>query len=422
MSSDLVRPDYEKAIFSVVPTTIQESLKIDLKEPYNRWVFKETKLKRLFDEADINIILIIDSLCLGVLNGFLKSKWEETGKLTLSSIVPTATANAVGAIYIGLPPEESGLIAMRFYVDEIGNYIDALLGKVSGVGTKDALANVGIKLNHFLWNRSILEKMSSRDDIIYVDLLPSNIRGGLQRFYETGVLTLHYSTELDGFFEIRNVTRKMLQRNFRGIVFMYTGALDAISHKYDYRSNEWMEQLETLNIAIEKLYRNIALISKETGREINLIIVSDHGHITLDKDIEISEDDWKRVASELGIEAYMPSGRFGFIYLEKNVDPENIDLEKLNQLFRNEAYLMRIEEGIKNGFWPALNDEVREKFYERAGDFIVIPKRGIDFYLKKEKEEPIIDDVGNEYRRNRASHGGLTQEEMITPFIISHFP
>ena len=83
---------------------------------------------------------------------------------------------------------------------------------------------------------------------------------------------------------------------------------------------------------------------------------------------------------------------------------------------------MRIEEGIKNGFWPALNDEVREKFYERAGDFIVIPKRGIDFYLKKEKEEPIIDDVGNEYRRNRASHGGLTQEEMITPFIISHFP
>jgi len=75
-----VLPDYDRGLFRVVPTILSESLGVDVSELYGKWVFRERNIKKLFqDDVDVSVVLIIDSLCLAVLEGTLRRLWEETG-------------------------------------------------------------------------------------------------------------------------------------------------------------------------------------------------------------------------------------------------------------------------------------------------------------------------------------------------------
>jgi len=413
-----VLPNYDVGIFRVVPTIIQESLKEDINAPYEEWVFADKNIRKRFSEADLSIVLIIDSLCLERLNGLVRDLWEENGKIILSSVIPSTTANAVGSIYIGMPPEQSGLIAMRFYVKEIGNFVDALLGKVSGVGSKDALASVGVKLSSFLWDKPILSTLGS-ENLLFVDLLPNNIQGGLERFYEENLISLHYSNGLDSVFEIRDIAREMMKKKFRGIIFVYFSDLDTASHKYSYKSWEWKEQLSYINLVIKKLIEILRQLKKETGKNLQLIIMSDHGHEAIEMKINISEEIWTDFFKKQGIEAYMSSGRFAFMYLKQRHKIEDIDIEKIEAFFDHKVDAITIDHAIKTGFWPSLKEDHYDRFLVRAGDIIIIPHDYTDIYLDKRRDEKIIqlEDVGNEYKKLRANHGGLTEREMLTPFI-----
>ncbi len=413
-----VLPDYDRGLFRVVPTILSESLGLDVGEPYSKWVFRERNIKKLFqDDVDVSVVLIIDSLCLVALEGTLRRLWEETGGVILSSVVPSTTGNAVALIYIGLPPEESGLIAMRFYVPEIGNYIDALYGKVSGVGTRDSLASVGVKLSHLLWNRSILSSIE-RSDVLFVDLLPSNIHGGLERFYEENLLSIHFAGGFDCVYEIRDVVREMIKRGYRGIVFAYFAELDNASHKYSYISKEWRGQLDYINMIIDRLLRELEEIRRETGKKIQLNVMADHGHEIIEHDIVVQEEEWLDFAKRHGIAAYMPSGRFGFVYLDNRGDVEDFDVEKLEKFFGRKVDVITIMDAIKMGFWPALREENLDRFLERAGDLVVLPHEKTDIHIERgDKVEIPLENVGNEYRKLRANHGGLTEREMLVPFI-----
>ena len=422
VEKDLVLPKYEIGIFRVLPTLLQTSLKIDIPEPYSEFSFTDKRYTKLFDEADISVIVILDSLCMKNLDGFIRDSWKKLNSPILSSIVPTTTANAIGSIYIGLPPEESGLIAQRFYLSEIGNYIDALSGKVPGVGESDSLGRAGVRLSSLLWKRSILESIASNDFLV-VDLLPKKLSGGLQRFYEEGIFKLHYATELDGAFEVIEVVRKMIDKKLSGLIFVYYPELDTMSHLYGYQDFRWSMQLRRINETLSFLHDQLNNIAKETNKRISMLIISDHGHVNISENLAINEEDWKTIAEEFGLAAYMSSARFAFIYLRTPDAVENIDLERLSEaLFNNKAYIFTIDEAIKMRFWPLLNDENIDLFMSRAGDLVVVYKYGIEAYMQKRSEEPIIDDVGWEYRKNRGSHGGLTEEEMFIPFVIFNLP
>ena len=413
ISLEFYTPNYDIGIFRVLPTLLSESFKIELDYPYSDWILKNREYRSKFQETDLSIFLIIDSLCLDLLEGYLKKLWMESGELTLSSIAPTTTANAVGSIYIGLPPEISGLIAMRFYVPEIGNFVNALHGKVSRQGSRDSLAAVGVKLSSFLWHPSVLDTIGG-DDFVVIDLLPDKIYGGLSRFYEENIIRLHYSTELDTVYEVRDISRKFISHKKRGIIFVYFSELDSIGHKYGKKSLEWKNELSLLNNVVEE----IVSIVKSLGERVNVVILSDHGHVEVRHHVEIDEDDWKKFSSEMGILEYMSSERFGFIYLQE--DTGGIDLEKIENFFDNRVKVLTVEEAIRKNFWPALNEEYLEAFLSRAGDLVLVADKGIELEFKRKNKT--VDDflygLGNEYRKYRGGHGGLTKDEMIIPLIV----
>ena len=415
---DLVLPNYNRAIFSIVPTILSCNLKVDLEEPYSRYTLKDGSLLKHFEESDINIVVIIDSLCEGGLHGFIRDKWLENGQLELSSVVPSTTGNAVGSIYIGLPPEISGLIAMRFYVPEIGNFVNVLYGKAS----EDALFplyTAGVKLSHLLWEKPILDAYADKD-LSFVDLLPNFIRGGLENFYNDNMVTLHFETDNDSVYELRDVVKRFIEKNLRGIIFLYYHHLDSISHKYGYKSSEWHSELENVNRLIKKMTIFMSELSERHGKKINVYVVSDHGHVHIDKIIKIDNSEWEKHLNELGIKAFQQSDRFGFFYTDKGSVEEAIN--NLKGRLGDNAYIFSIEEAIDLGFWPEVKRYNLEKFLQRAGQIVSITKGNTSIRIVGEEDESnIFYDLGHEYRELRGRHGGMTEEEMITPFVPFHF-
>ncbi|MGQ4891254.1 MAG: alkaline phosphatase family protein [Candidatus Njordarchaeia archaeon] len=412
---DITLPDYNKVIFKVVPTIFSECLKIDIDEPYSRYVFREKKLLDCFNEADINLVLIIDSICKKALYGFLFEKWVETGKITLSSVVPSTSGNAVGSIYIGLPPEISGLIAMRFYLPEIGNFINALYGKA----IDDALVPLsaaGVKLSNLLWEKPILD-VYAKDDIVFVDLLPNFIRGGLENFYNGNLVTLHFETDNDSVYEVRGIVERFMEKNLRGIIFLYYHHLDSISHKYGYKSEEWKSELGNLNTLVEKIVTFLSSLVKKYGKNVNIFVVSDHGHIQIDETIRIRNDEWENFARKNGIKSFLQSDRFGFFYVERSDNSSEL-VEKLKSFFGNNAIILGINEAIDLGFWPDVKQYNTDKFLQRAGQIVLVTKGNKSIKVEKEDaKDNIFYNLGNEFRELMGRHGGMTEEEMIVPFI-----
>ncbi len=409
-------PDYEIAIFKVIPTILANSLNLELRDPYDRYVFKDGKYISFFQNCDVNVVLIVDSICLNELDGYLYDRWIESGKLILSSVAPSTTANAVGSIYIGLPPELSGLIASKFYVPEIGNFVDALYGKALGSPSKVSLDLAGVKLESLLWEEPVLSTVNQKN-LYFVDILPNFIRGGLENFYNSNIISFHYDTGLDSVFETRSVVERFLKRGFKGIVFVYFHNLDAISHKYGYISSQWKKELEVVNTLVRLIVKELRELSKRHNSKINIFVLSDHGHVEPKKDFRVDENVWTKLKEDTGITEYLASDRFGFIYL-KNGDKQWVK-DKLKEFFGDHADVMTIDEAIKLKLWPELKSDNIERFLSRAGQIVLIPKKESNIVFEKESKKRIVDDLMGlgEYRDLIGRHGSLTEEEMIVPFI-----
>lgn len=411
-------PDYSIGLFRLLPSIIENSLKMNLDTPYSDWVLRDRKYAKKLDESDYAVILLIDALAVYQLHGKIRELWQESGSLKLNSVIPTSTGNAIASFYIGLPPEFHGVIATKFYLPEIGNFIDALTGKVPGVGFRDALSAVGIRLSSFLWNPPVYHNIP-QDKMVLVDLYPKHLEGGLRHFYEENTLGVPYATLSDMIYSIPEIIKQLHARNRKGIIVSYSADIDSVGHMYgNTRPLELIIRIH--NLIVEELIELLRSTAKELGVKIKLVITSDHGQIDIKKNIKIPEEKLNELQDK-GI-IIQQSGRFAFVYVDKE---EKIDdaRESLVNILGEDADVLTLNEAIRARLWPALTDEKHEAFTARAGQLVILPKKHIDISKERKREkEELLQDVGYYAREFRGSHGGATREEIETPLIILDIP
>lgn len=400
------RPNYDRAVFRLLPTILQRNFLIDLDEPHNNFIFRDKELGSRFDESDITIIMIYDALSIDHLEGKMLDFWKHNGGIYLSSIVPTLTGPAILSINAGLPPELTGFMNTKVYVPEIGNFIDVLRGHV--VGSSITLEDAGVKLRALLWEKPVVDYIP--DDYIIFDLLPWKIAGskGLRAFYGYRSYNIGFENEVDALHIIKCLLKKLEKKKNKSLIIAYFSGIDTIAHNHGINTDAWLDILNTYYWLTE----NVIDAINQIKRRISIYFVSDHGLESINSYVEVSKDRLEGFLDENEIKLFSKSGRFAMIY------GKDIDVQSVENFFNNTVNIIETTKLIRD-FWPLAEEE---KFMERAGDYTVLFDRGVDIVkidVESLSEKPLITDFLVEMRKLKANHGAPTENE-LKAFFASH--
>lgn len=408
---DIYSPDYERGIFRLLPTLLKRSLKKDLPADYEKWVMEDANF---IQETDIVLIVILDALGAEQYKGeFLEELWEKSGKKKLSSVFPSATSNALGSIFLGTPPEENGLVSVRFFVDGIGNFINSLKASVLGKG-ENSLPENGVNPSSFLWKDPLPEKM--RDEIPIVRFLEKQYKGGLSRFFGRKEDMILVGNEIDMFSSAVQAIKEIAENDAQTLQFLYIPLLDTLGHSYGPESQEWKRGANFINREIKRFIENITTIAENYDKDIGLFITADHGMTKIDHIVELEQEKVEDVRHNQYIRGIMQSGRPSFSYLtNKSIKKAK---EKITTAFKDRYTPYEIEE-VADSLWPCLNDNIK-RFKKRIGSIVSLPAPHTEFRTKQERDG-LFSTLGWGRVPFKGSHGGATKEEIEVPLIYSYF-
>lgn len=407
--ADLYPPDYDRGIFRLFPTILARSLKKELPPEYEKWTMKNV----ISRETEVACILIFDALGAKQYKGkFLEKLWQRGGKKKLSSIFPTTTSNGVGSIFLGCPPEEHGLVSVRFFVREIGNFINALKVCVLGRG-EDTLAKEGVDPTAFLWKEPLTNEMA--DKVKVVKFFEKKYEGGLSRFFGRKGKKVLVGNEIDMFSTAVEAVREVASKNLESVMFLYVPLLDMLEHSYGTNTIEWQRGITFLNKEVKRFTKGLKQVSREYNKKIGLFITADHGTEEINNLVELEREELEAVRHNQYIRGIMQSGRTGFSYLTgKSVEKAK---EKIESAFNGNYSPYRIENITE--LWPHLDQNSLDRFKERIGSLILLPNRNTEFTTKR--SGGFLSDLGWGNIPFKGSHGGATKEEMEVPLINSYF-
>jgi predicted AlkP superfamily pyrophosphatase or phosphodiesterase len=218
--------------------------------------------------------------------------------------------------------------------------------------------------------------------------------------HHTGAKAFNYVNSSDLFV----ILRKLLEsENNREIyTYAYWDLLDAISHIYGPSSEEGLAELKSFLYS----YKNEFLdkLKPEVAKETLLIITADHGQSEISEEKTIFASDHPELMNRLWIP---PTGdsRATFLY----VKPEEINEVKdyIERKLKDKLIVLNSDDAIREGLFGFESN--KNKISDRVGDLIMLPYSNYSFgYRHRGSEKDFI---------MKGSHGGLSECEMLVPFI-----
>lgn len=408
MTEKIYAPDYDRGIFRLFPTLLSQSLNVSLPAKYRKWVIEDPEFAH---DCDVVLILIIDALGAKQYKGeLLESLWKQSGKKQLSSVYPSSTSNALGSIFLGAPPEENGLVSVRFFVEGIGNFINSLKASVLGKG-ENSLPQSGVDPTSFLWKAPLIDKVA--DKVTIVKFLEKQYEGGLSRFFGRAGETILFGNEIDMFSTGVKAVREVATKNLKSVLFLYTPLLDAVGHSYGPESPEWRKGVKFINTEMQRFLDGLNHVSEDTDKKIGLFITADHGMTKIDHLIELGREELQDVRHNQYIKGIMRSARAAFAHLTGKTHKKA--KEKIETTFEGKYRPYRIEE-IAGKLWPSLRKV--NAFKNRIGSLALLPASNTEFRTKK--EGGLFSDLGWGRIPFKGSHGGATEEEIEVPLIYTY--
>ena len=402
------RPNYDRAIFSLLPTVFSRNFKIDIEEPYSNFEFRDRSILRFFEESELTILVIYDALGVDQLDGKMLELWKDCGGIVLSSVFPTLTAPAILSVYAGLPPELHGVISQRQYFGEIGNFVDTLRGRADSASC--TLSEAGVDMEKLLWNKPILSVAS--EDIIISELIPLRIarNGGLRDFYAKYTHAVSYTFDIDMLYKLEYLLKRIAEKGDRALILVYLSYPDDLGHEHGIEFMGWSELLDRIYFATTKIMK---IVDENRKTRISVYFISDHGLMPIRHTVNISQEKIQELKERFEIQKFAKSGRFAFIYTSRDINPEEIE-----QLFGHQVMVVETSDVLEH-FWP-LSNEFEGGMLSRAGKYIVLYKDFVESMVVKEEEDKECNPISelNKYLAIfKASHGGASMPEYSSIFI-----
>ena len=321
------------------------------------------------------------------------------GRLTpLTSVFPSTTAVALSTLHTGLPPIRHGITGYRMYMPDRGVLANMIRLSAEADERPRRLIRGYDGAKKLIGVPTIHERLAAGRVKSTCMLRKEIAWSGLSEMHCTGADVVPFVSAPDMFVNIRKMLEK--PRPVRQCIWAYWDALDTIQHQY----GVWQDEGEAELRAFARALETELLQPLKKKKDVTIIFTADHGQVQVN-----AQDvfDLKATAGTDQALVVPPSGtsRAGYLYTD-----EASWLTALRKRLKNKGWLLPSRVAEAEGLWG--DGDRKKTFRGRVGQQVFLMKdRRVAFYPYYEGANPLHLIGGR--------HGGLHEEEMLTPFLIA---
>lgn len=335
------------------------------------------------EPSKLTVVLLVDGLGSANLDfaaGHVRNlKRFDSLDMRLATVFPTTTASALVSLASGLIPSEHGFVGYNIYDRVLAQSQNMLSGwKAPG----ESLAWLTTPTAQFSANKGGVSTVflghSSYRDSGFTEV----IMGGA-RFIAADTIGARFDEAI-----------RLCKAGYRGVVYLYVPELDQSGHAFGPRSQQWIEQAESLDQAA-------AMLAGALGPGQQMLVTADHGMVQAEVDEHVHWD-----AFELETPTFVGGDtRCNFVYLPAGVDLEGYQGE-LRECLPESVHVVTAQELASNG-WLEVNQAVAS----RLPDFYLICSGRGALYHRKFASFKSLRMLGH--------HGGISADELNVPGLIT---
>lgn len=337
------------------------------------------------------VLLVIDGLGYhylcnhpGALSAYLRGP--------ITSVFPTSTAPAVTTFLTATAPQQHAVTGWFMYFRELGTVGKILPFQARWGGS--SLAAAGVTAGDLIGRPSIFNHLEA-DGYFVIDqqfVDSSYTLAGAGCAERVGYRDLEHC-----FFAIRRIVKKRARRKF---IYAYWPQLDALAHQYGIGSAAVERHFEEL----DRAFAGFVEALRDTGTLV--IVTADHGFIDTAPNAVIRLQAHPELADCLAL-PLCGEPRVAYCYLRPGRFERFQRYVKERLADHCELYA---SEQLLNEGWFGLG-EPEPRLRQRIGDAVLVAKG----------RAAIVDRVlGEETWSDIGVHGGIGEDEMLTPLIVAH--
>lgn len=321
----------------------------------------------------------------------------EAGRLVpLTSVFPSTTDAAMVSLRTGVPPAAHGWLAYEMYLREWGIAANAIL--LCPVWTRQG----GLLVDWGLDPQTLIPIPTLTGQLAEAEVFSGVVLSALLKDAPFTKMLYQGVSEIRGHLHASDLwvhLRHLLAetRGQRAFLTAYWSGLDTLAHAYGPQTDLWAAEFHAVSYLLEREF--LAALPAEDREGTLLLITADHGqiHVPAEQILIANED------QELHRHLLVPisgESRAAFIYPRPGRAQAIRDY--LANAFPGWFTVLASAEALDAGL---LGRPIADETYARAGELLVLP-RGDHALQRAKVPVPLI-----------GRHGGLTQDEMLVPFI-----
>lgn len=301
----------------------------------------------------------------------------------LHSAVPSTTVASLTSLGTSSPPGYHAMAGYELKNPETGQVMNQLSGWDKTV-------------DPHLWqpHPTVFERYEKHLDVATVSL--SKYAGtGLSEAGLRGGRFVH----AQGYAARTTLAASLLSSRKPSLVYLYWGELDQAGHKYGAHSQQWLEQLEELNLALKNL-------AKRLPPHVLLLVTADHGMVDVEPTNRYDYSQDPALLENIELTAGEP--RMVQLHLkDTSAAAKEATMQRWADAWGEQAWIIDTEEAFNGGYFGA---HITETARARIGEVLVAAREPVALYDMRHYKPHALNMVGQ--------HGSLTAEETQVPLLM----
>jgi predicted AlkP superfamily pyrophosphatase or phosphodiesterase len=401
-----VYPYYGRLSLLEIASTLKYLFDVPTNSPILPFDFPKTKPRNI-------ITLIVDGLAYSHFNQHknqipcLRLFSSKAKYYPITSVFPSTTPAALTTIATGRSPQEHGLPEWTVYFEEVDAIIETLPFKTRDMRNQDELLSIGGSGEMLYEGGTVFQDLKNSGVKSFSLTSHKYSNSVYNQKTQKGSYVMPYFSHEDLFMTVSELLPSLSGKNH---FYLYYGGIDYMAHHFGINSVQHTDEMKKF---FESLQRNlIEKIDKKTASETMLLITADHGLSSIKGDDIINlnrytllEDNFKKGRNGKKI---LPTGSPHDVMLFIDPAMEGKILEFLKGELDRKAEVITTREAVSRGLF-GLN-QPSDRFLRRIGNILILPYPGYHVWYQF---------IPNAQYSFLGMHGGLSEDEMIVPFIFS---